>query len=226
MALTHGSDVPAGQPKSRGTSASPHAQTRTILWIRLVRDASGHIPEADGLPRLLRIDPQDHHAAAAGGWALASRGLFCRSHPLAQQIARDRNALKRAMRATLHAAKPDEGGNGAHGGAAQGRLKFNLASSGALPSQQRGQALDTGRRCTRQRGFMDGASTQRTVNLEPIHLDALADSSESERLLSPGVTPERWQQRRSPEVRRESRAVRQSREQKVSASRWLAQADA
>ena len=48
-------------------------------------------------PRLLRIYLQDHHAASAGGLALARRALGP-SDPLAQQIARDRNALERAMR--------------------------------------------------------------------------------------------------------------------------------
>lgn len=46
--------------------------------------------------RLLRIYLQDHHAASAGGVALARRALGP-SHPLAQQIARDRDALERVM---------------------------------------------------------------------------------------------------------------------------------
>jgi hypothetical protein len=47
--------------------------------------------------RLLRIYLQDHHAASAGGVALASRALGPH-HPLAKQIARDREALERVMR--------------------------------------------------------------------------------------------------------------------------------
>ena len=47
-------------------------------------------------PSLLRIYLQDHHAASAGGVALARRALGA-SHPLAQQIARDRGALERVM---------------------------------------------------------------------------------------------------------------------------------
>jgi hypothetical protein len=47
--------------------------------------------------RLLCIYLQDHHAASAGGVALARRALG-RSHPLAKQIARDRDALERVMR--------------------------------------------------------------------------------------------------------------------------------
>ena len=47
--------------------------------------------------RLLRIYLQDHHAASAGGVALARRALGP-SHPLAKQIARDRDALERVMR--------------------------------------------------------------------------------------------------------------------------------
>ena len=46
---------------------------------------------------LLRIYLQDHHAASAGGVALAKRALGP-SHPLAKQIARDRHALERVMR--------------------------------------------------------------------------------------------------------------------------------
>jgi hypothetical protein len=47
--------------------------------------------------RLLRIYLQDHHAASAGGVALARRALGP-SHPLAKQIARDRDAIERVMR--------------------------------------------------------------------------------------------------------------------------------
>ena len=47
--------------------------------------------------RLLRIYLQDHHAASAGGVALAKRALGP-SHPLTKQIARDREALERIMR--------------------------------------------------------------------------------------------------------------------------------
>jgi hypothetical protein len=46
---------------------------------------------------LLGIYLQDHHAASAAGVALARRALGP-EHPLAQQIARDREALERAMR--------------------------------------------------------------------------------------------------------------------------------
>jgi hypothetical protein len=48
-------------------------------------------------PRLLRIYLQDHHAASAGGVALARRALGPQ-HPVAKQIARDREALERVMR--------------------------------------------------------------------------------------------------------------------------------
>jgi hypothetical protein len=47
--------------------------------------------------RLLRIYLQDHHAASAGGVALALRALGPH-HPLAKQIGRDREALERIMR--------------------------------------------------------------------------------------------------------------------------------
>ena len=46
--------------------------------------------------RLLRIYLQDHHAASAGGVALAGRALGPH-HSLSEQIARDRVALERVM---------------------------------------------------------------------------------------------------------------------------------
>jgi len=47
--------------------------------------------------RLLRIYLRDHHAASAGGVALARRALGS-SNPLAKQIAGDRDTLERVMR--------------------------------------------------------------------------------------------------------------------------------
>ena len=47
--------------------------------------------------RLLRIYLQDHYAASAGGVALARRALGPH-HPLANQIARDREALEDVLR--------------------------------------------------------------------------------------------------------------------------------
>ena len=47
--------------------------------------------------RLLRIYLQDHHAASAGGVALARRALGP-GHPVANQIARDRETLEDVMR--------------------------------------------------------------------------------------------------------------------------------
>ena len=47
--------------------------------------------------RFVSIYLRDHHAASAGGVALARRALG-RDHPLAQQIARDRKALEEVMR--------------------------------------------------------------------------------------------------------------------------------
>ena len=46
--------------------------------------------------RLLRIYLQDHHAASTGGVALARRALGPH-HPVAEQIARDREALEDVM---------------------------------------------------------------------------------------------------------------------------------
>jgi hypothetical protein len=47
--------------------------------------------------RLLRIYLRDHHAASAGGVAVAARALGP-YHPLAKQIAHDRKALENVMR--------------------------------------------------------------------------------------------------------------------------------
>lgn len=47
--------------------------------------------------RWLRIYLRDHHAASAGGVALARRALGS-THPLTEQIARDRKALEEVMR--------------------------------------------------------------------------------------------------------------------------------
>lgn len=47
--------------------------------------------------RFVSIYLRDHHAASAGGVALARRALG-RDHPLAEQIARDRQALEKVMR--------------------------------------------------------------------------------------------------------------------------------
>ena len=54
-------------------------------------------PRQSMTSKLLSIYLQDHHAASAGGVALARRALGP-SHPLAKQIARDRKALERVMR--------------------------------------------------------------------------------------------------------------------------------
>jgi hypothetical protein len=64
--------------------------------------------------RLLRIYLQDHHAASAGGLALARRALGP-SHPLAKQIALDREALERVM--PRRDAERAQSGNRARGGA-------------------------------------------------------------------------------------------------------------
>jgi hypothetical protein len=47
--------------------------------------------------RFLRIYLRDHHAASAGGVAVAGRALG-RYHPLAKQIAHDRTSLENVMR--------------------------------------------------------------------------------------------------------------------------------
>lgn len=57
--------------------------------------ARGHPMSMDD--RWLTIYLRDHHAASAGGVALAKRALGSR-HPLAEQIARDRKTLEELMR--------------------------------------------------------------------------------------------------------------------------------
>ena len=64
--------------------------------------------------RLLRIYLQDHHAASAGGLALARRALGP-SDPLTKQIAEDREALERVM--PRRDAERAQSGNRARGGA-------------------------------------------------------------------------------------------------------------
>jgi len=55
--------------------------------------------------RLLRIYLQDHHAASAGGVALANRALGPH-HPLAKAIARDRKTLEQVMQQLSIAPNP------------------------------------------------------------------------------------------------------------------------
>jgi hypothetical protein len=55
--------------------------------------------------QLLGIYLRDHHAAAAGGVALARRALGP-NHPLAIEIARDRKALERVLRTLRVAPNP------------------------------------------------------------------------------------------------------------------------
>ena len=78
-------------PASGASSCVDDPQLRG-LWSR----SSGHLVRSMG-NRLVSIYLRDHHAASAGGLALARRALG-RDHPLAEQIARDRQALEEVMR--------------------------------------------------------------------------------------------------------------------------------
>jgi hypothetical protein len=62
---------------------------------RLMAGANGHCHLVN--ERLVGVYLRDHHAASAGGLALAERALGP-FHPLAKQIAQDRDALENIMR--------------------------------------------------------------------------------------------------------------------------------
>jgi len=128
-------------------------------------------------PRLLRIYLQDHHAASAAGLALARRALGP-SHPLAQQIARDRNALERAMRQL--STPPSRMKVGLVRMAERvGRLKLNgkLLARSPLSSVVELETLVVG---VRGKEALWTALQRADVSLEDIDLDALADSARAQ----------------------------------------------
>jgi len=128
-------------------------------------------------PRLLRIYLQDHHAASAGGLALARRALGA-SHPLVQQIASDRDALERVMgqlstspnRMKVEMVRMAE---------RVGRLKLNgkLVSRSPLSSVIELETLVVG---VRGKEALWTALQRADVSLEDIDLEALAESARAQ----------------------------------------------
>jgi hypothetical protein len=128
-------------------------------------------------PRLLRIYLQDHHAASAGGLALARRALGA-SHPLAQQIASDRDALERVMRQL--SASPSRMKVGMVRMAERaGRLKLNgkLFARSPLSSVVELETLVVG---VRGKEALWTALQRAGVSLEDIDLEALAESARAQ----------------------------------------------
>ena len=127
--------------------------------------------------RLLRIYLQDHHAASAGGVALARRALGP-SHPLAKQIARDRDALERVMRQL--AVTPSALKVGAVRVAERvGRLKLNgrIFERSPLSRIIELETLVVG---VRGKEALWTALQRAGVNLEDVDLAALAESARAQ----------------------------------------------
>ena len=126
---------------------------------------------------LLRIYLQDHHAASAGGVALANRVLGP-THSLALQIARDRHALERVMRQL--SVSP----NALKVGMVRvleraGRLKRNgrLLERSPLSSVVELETLVVG---VRGKEALWTALQKADVSLEDIDLDALAEAARTQ----------------------------------------------
>lgn len=126
---------------------------------------------------LLRIYLQDHHAASAGGVALARRTLGP-SHSLAKQIARDRDALERVMRQL--AVTPSALKVGAVRVAELvGRLKLNgrIFERSPLSSVVELETLVVG---VRGKEALWTALQRAGVSLENVDLDALVESARAQ----------------------------------------------
>ena len=127
--------------------------------------------------RLLRIYLQDHHAASAGGVALARRALG-RSHPLAKQIARDRDVLERAMR--QHAVTPSALKVGiVRVAELVGRLKLNgrIFERSPLSSVVELETLVVG---VRGKEALWTALQRAGISLEGVDLEALIESARAQ----------------------------------------------
>jgi hypothetical protein len=127
--------------------------------------------------RLLRIYLQDHHAASAGGLALARRALGP-SHPLAKQIARDRDALERVMQQL--AVTPSALKVGAVRVAELvGRLKLNgrIFERSPLSSVVELETLVVG---VRGKEALWTALQRASKSLEDVDLDALVESARAQ----------------------------------------------
>jgi hypothetical protein len=127
--------------------------------------------------RLLRIYLQDHHAASAGGVALARRTLGP-SHPLAKQIARDRDALKRVMRQLDVTASALKVGT-VRVAELVGRLKLNgrIFERSPLSRVVELETLVVG---VRGKEALWTALQRAAIGLEDVDLDALVESARAQ----------------------------------------------
>jgi hypothetical protein len=127
--------------------------------------------------RLLRIYLQDHHAASAGGVALARRALGP-SHPLAKQIARDRDALERVMRQLAVTPSALKVGT-VRVAELVGRLKLNgrIFERSPLSSVVELETLVVG---VRGKEALWTALQRAGISLEDVDLDALVESARAQ----------------------------------------------
>jgi hypothetical protein len=127
--------------------------------------------------RLLRIYLQDHHAASAGGVALARRALGP-SHPLAKQIARDRDALERVMRQLAVTPSALKVGT-ARVAELVGRLKLNGRIFARSPLS-RVVELETLVVGVRGKEALWAALQRAGISLEDVDLDVLIESARAQ----------------------------------------------
>ena len=127
--------------------------------------------------RLLRIYLQDHHAASGGGVALARRTLGP-NHPLAKQIARDREVLERVMRQLGVSPSPMKVGL-VRVGERLGRLKLNgrLFVRSPLSSVVELETLVVG---VRGKEALWTALQRAGIGLEGVDLEALVESARAQ----------------------------------------------
>jgi hypothetical protein len=125
--------------------------------------------------RLLGIYLRDHHAASAGGVALARRALGA-SHPLAEQVAADRKTLEKVMRQLDVAPSALKVGL-VRLGERVGRLKLNgrLIKRSPLSSVVELETLVVG---IRGKEALWTALRTADVGLQGIDLDALVESAQ------------------------------------------------
>lgn len=128
-------------------------------------------------PQLLRIYLQDHHAASAGGVALAKRALGP-SHPLAKQIARDRAALERVMRQLAVTPSALKVGT-VRVAELVGRLKLNgrIFERSPLSSVVELETLVVG---VRGKEALWTALQRAGISLDDVDLDALVESARAQ----------------------------------------------
>jgi hypothetical protein len=126
---------------------------------------------------LLRIYLQDHHAASAGGVALARRALGL-SHPLAKQIAGDRDALERVMGQLAVSPSALKVGT-VRVAELVGRLKLNgrIFERSPLSSVVELETLAVG---VRGKEALWTALQRAGISLEDVNLDALVESARAQ----------------------------------------------